>query len=236
MKEVPVNVLANLAGQVEVQGTEAPAAPFTFTSQVTLPDTAAPNQKKPVPFVARVQPTREGPLTSTVVVLTDVPKKPRTEIQVIAEGLAAGVSATPRQVDFGAVNPGAGIGPGKSIQLTNCDAADLMVTGARIEGPNASDFGIASPADPHMVVRPDMHGEFLVVLSPGKPGPKQATLVIEHASGTTTVDLVGTTIGPTDDDGRRETYYQCSAGGAAAPWPIGLAVLAVLRRRRRRAR
>ena len=71
------------------------------------------------------------------------------------------------------------------------------------------------------------------MLSPGVPGPKQATLVIEHAAGTTSVDLAGTTIGPADDGDRRETYYQCGAGGAAAPWPIGLVVLAVLRRRRR---
>lgn len=233
MKELPVSVLANLAGHVTVGGTIAPAAPFTFVPQVMLPATAEANQKQPVPFVARVQPTREGALTSTVVVLTDVPGTPRKEIQLTVEGLADGVSATPARVDFGGVNPG-GIPPGKPVQLTNCDAADLVVTGARIEGPNASDFGIASPADPRMTVRPTEHGEFLIVLSPGVPGPKQATLVIEHAAGTTSVDLTGTTIGPTDDGDRRETYYQCSAGGGAAPWPLGLAVLAMLRRRRRR--
>jgi uncharacterized protein (TIGR03382 family) len=73
--------------------------------------------------------------------------------------------------------------------------------------------------------------EFLIVLSPGEPGAKEAAIVFEHAGGPTRVDLVGSTIGSM---GLRESYYDCSAGGGgAAAWPIGLALVAVMRRRRR---
>jgi MYXO-CTERM domain-containing protein len=60
-----------------------------------------------------------------------------------------------------------------------------------------------------------------------------ATLVIDQDVDSTSIDLVGNATG--DGGGGNVdsgTYYDCSAGRPGAAWPLGIALLAMRRRRR----
>ncbi len=228
-----VTVSANLAGHVDVVAPPVASGPLA----IELPGGEMfPYRLEPkVPaltLTARFQPVAPERSPMAVRIATDAPMMQLKEIAMTGEGMPPGVGASPPRLDFGALDPGGPIGPGHELLLSNCLPQEVSVTGVRIEGPHANQFGIAAPADPLGPIAAFDRRSYLIVLSPGTPGLKEATIVFEHTAGATSVSLVGTTLGPGD---RRESYYDCSAGGGgAAAWPIGLALAAVLRRRRTR--
>jgi hypothetical protein len=174
-----------------------------------------------------------GPLSTQVVLDTNIPGQPTYTIDVAASGVAAGVSATPTAVEFGDIVMDT-TSTAKRVDLSNCSGAPLMVASAALSGTDASSFAIVSPSSNEIAqTLKDSDSEtFLIVMSPHASGPKVASLDITDSTGTRNVELRGTGVEPEVD---RETYYACSTSNGRAAWPIGL-VLAITVGRRRRSR
>lgn len=151
------------------------------------------------------------------------------------EGLAAGVTATPAEVDFGSTALGETT-IGQPVTLTNCTTDALEFSSPRLEGPDAGEFAIVLQP-PGTTIAPTAAAEWLVVLSPGAAGLKTATFAVDYPGGTATVALLGEGLSPsvTDPDGETPSYYSCSAGRTASAWPLLLALGWLGRRRRSRA-
>ena len=230
----PLAVFASAAGGYTITGLTAPEAPFTFApvAPVTLPGIVEGDHGNDVPFEVSVTPAVPGPLTAIARLSVDIRSAPTREIALTAEGIEAGVTAFPGALDFGTVE---GIAPGHTVQLTNCTGAPLAVLSAAITGPNADEFGIAQPSDPAITLDNKARQDFVIVMAPRTPGPKIAQLIIQHAAGAQTVELVGNGAGEVPAPPSRDTYYRCSAGGGATgAWPLALALGLLARRRRRR--
>ena len=94
-------------------------------------------------------------------------------------------------------------------------------------GSDKGEFSLVT-SDVAKTLMPTESENFTVIMSAHSNGDKLAQLSIETSTGPIDVDLDGSVGGSIE----RETYYACAVGGAAALWPIGLALLALLRRRR----
>jgi len=227
---MPVAVFASAQGDVKINAVSTPASPFGFMAGQSLPATARGNHGNDVLFTASVDPVAAGTFDKTVTLDTDLPGVPSRDISLHATALPAGVTATPAMLDFGTIAANL-VAPAQSVDLTNCNAADLQITGAHIEGASPGEFAIVSQ-DVAGTVAPAASKEVLVVMTPHSPGPKLAVLVIEHGESSF-VDLVGNGeggVGGGDDD--RVTYYRCNAGGPVGLAPLALVLLALRRRRR----
>lgn len=234
MKSMPLQLFATNAGAFQVMSFTTPAAPFTFTGS---PGLAEGNHGNNLEFTAAVTPAIEGLQSTTVTVTTDIPGAPTRDFALSVEGLPDGVSAFPPAVDYGTVDIG-GSTLFKSVKLTNCSTGPLTVTGAAIEGDAADDFefvGVAGNLPLERTLEPTETEEFLIIMSPKLlPGNRTANFVVTHSDGKTTARLDGTAIGELPEDTKGpETYYECSAGGSGGAF-VGLAILGLLIRRRRR--
>ena len=80
--------------------------------------------------------------------------------------------------------------------------------------------------------QPVCHG---ALMTPQSVGPKEAEFVVDYDGGTVRVPLVGDGLGDLDPTGGADefSYYECNAGGVAGLAPMALAMLGLLRRRRR---
>ena len=228
---MPVAVFASAQGDVSIDAASTPASPFGFMAGQSLPAIAKGNHGNDVMFTASVAPVTAGTFDKMVTLDTDLPSARMRNIALHADALPAGVTATPAMLDFGTITENL-VAPAQSVQLTNCNAADLQITGAHIEGASPGEFAIVSQ-DIAGTVAPAASKEVLVVMTPHSAGPKLAVLVIEHGENSF-VDLVGNGeggVGNGDDD--RVTYYRCNAGGPVGLAPLALVLLALRRRRRR---
>jgi MYXO-CTERM domain-containing protein len=225
-----IEVFASEAGDIILEQLTLPAAPFDAMVVDTLPKGLAGNHTGASATV-RVTMTAATPgeFTDAIALTSNVPVMATTEVQLEGIALAGGIAATPNLVHFGTTAPDTTTSI-KEVQLTNCGTTDLMFDRAQITGANATDFTLIG-ANPPRTLAPTESEVFMVVMQPETPGFKIAQLVLSHSEGTTVADLDGTAEGSPKD---RETYYSCSTGHAAAIWPIGLALLALRRRRRRR--
>lgn len=226
----PVTLYASAAGRVDVSSVTAPQAPFSATSTTGM---LQGNHGNMLMLVAGVAPTAPGDLSDKLVVHTNLPV-PDQEVALTAKALPAGVSATPANVHFGPTRTMMTT-TAKEVVVSNCSAGPLKVAATRIEGADAADFAVVS-APPSQPIAERGSSSFLVVMTPHGNGGKQAQLVIEFDGGSvTTVPLDGNGFGGDDaSGGEKGTYYSCNAGGASAFGAgLGLAILAILRRRRR---
>jgi uncharacterized protein (TIGR03382 family) len=227
---MPVAVFASAQGDVQINSTTTPSAPFGFMPGQTLPATAKGNHGNDVMFTASVNPAAAGALDATATLDTDLPGANMRDITLHAVALPAGVTATPSMLDFGTIAENL-VAPAQSVDLTNCNTADLQITGAHIEGAAPGEFAIVSQ-DVAGTVAPASSKQVLVVMTPHSAGPKLAVLVIEHGENSF-VDLVGNGEGGAGgDDEDRVTYYRCNAGGPVGLAPLALVLLALRRRRR----
>ena len=125
----------------------------------------------------------------------------------------------------------------ESVQITNCASTPAVLSNARIEGPDASEFAIVLPPASSTVPATGTV-TWLVVMATRATGVKHATFIVDGPDGPVSVELTGEglgEIGPvvTDPDGK-PSYYACSAGGSVtSAWPLALAFALLLRRRRR---
>jgi uncharacterized protein (TIGR03382 family) len=207
-----------------------PATPATLA----MPHLLEGNGGTSVQFDVEVRPTTVGPVSGTFTMSTDIPKSVPFGVGLIATALPLGANVTPQgPVDFGTVKVGETSAPTK-ITFTNCSAAAITLSGATIVGDQ--DFSIG--AIPTMEVGPNASVDIEILLTPRFGGVKLASLEIAHPDGISAVSFIGNGDGPPEVEppeppDPRDTYYRCSAGGATGASPLLLAVLFVLRRRKR---
>ncbi|MGE0395132.1 MAG: choice-of-anchor D domain-containing protein [Kofleriaceae bacterium] len=229
-KTADLMVYATASGPVNLTSITQPGAPFSISGTGGLLE---PNHGNIISLTARVTAQAAGELGDSFTLNTNLPGAAAMhEVQLQGVALPAGVTPTPNLVHFG---PGRIGSPttAKKITISNCGSSALQITGARIEGPSASEFTIVGPEDPLQSIPTMGELEFLVVMNPVTTGTKLAKLVVEYEGGVAETDLDGNGFGiDTDEGGEKTTYYTCSAGGAGG-LPIALALL-VMRRRRRR--
>lgn len=222
-------VYASSEGNVQLLSVTPPAAPFTVAA---TPGTLQGNHASELPVEVSVTATAPGILDDKLVLTTDVPGKPTHEVPVKATAIPAGVAPTPERTHFGPGRVGQ-ISSAKSIVISNCRSTPAQITSARIDGLSAAEFAIVSPADTNVAIPAMGALEFLVVMTPQTNGVKDAQLVLEHDGGTTIAFLDGNGFGGEGGPEKlRETYYACSTGRGTTLWPLALALLVVLRRRR----
>lgn len=234
-KSADLMVYATASGPVNLMGITQPGTPFSVSGSGGMLE---PNHGNTIMLTARVSATAAGELDDSFMLNTNLPGAGAMhEVHLEGVALPAGVSPTPNVVHFGPGRTGTPT-TAKKVTVSNCGTSALDITGARIEGPSASEFAIVGPEDPLQTI--DIMGEleFLVIMNPSTPGTKVAKLVVEHAGGVVEADLDGNGFGVTDEGGEKTTYYTCSAGsGAAGGVPLALALLLMRRRApRRRAR
>ena len=235
MKDQPFTIIGNDQGSFKVQSITQPDAPFTLTAP-TLPANVQGDGASMLSFKVTAAPTTAGHQVSTMMVATDIPGGAPHMINLSVDGLAAGVSPTPDALDFGS-NPINTTTIGQDVDLSNCSAAPITASNARIEGPDAADFAIVQ-APASAMIAPTTSASWLVVLTAHSVGPKQANFVVDYDGGTATVALAGEGLGDVGSGSSsggagEKSYYSCAAGGGGAGWPFAAALLVVIRRRRR---
>lgn len=239
-KQQSFSILANEDGGFVVQQIADPPAPFAVMAP-TLPATVQGGGTNMVSFDVTASPTAAGVAMGSFDVTTDIPNAAPHTIDLAVTGLAAGVTATPSELDLGS-NPIDQTTIAQSVHLTNCSTDPITLSNARIEGPDASEFAIVAQPDSAMLASTGL-ASWLIVLQAHTPGVKQADFAVDYDGGTATVTLDGEGLGSdgsglgsnSTGTGRGGSYYACSAGGPSAAWPIGLALLALVVPRRRRA-
>lgn len=229
-----VTIAANADGGFRVTGVSTPDGPFTVTTPTlpaTLQGAGANNQM----LTFTTAPTAVGPAAATVIVTTDIPNAPPRGLDLSVTGLTAGISATPFELDLG---PSEVNVPtiGQEVSVTNCSTSAAELTNPRIEGDDAADFAIVQA--PGLMLGPNDTVSWLIIANPHSIGSKSALFSVDHAGGTASVMLNADGLGePVGEDPAADgatSYYACSTGTGAASLPIGLALAALLIRRRRR--
>lgn len=221
-------LIANQQGWFELGSISDPQPPFTVTAE--LPASVAGNGGTAT-FQITAAPEAPGVVTATAAVHTDIPHGADHPVNLSVHGLPMGVTATPDSLDLGSheVNTTA---IGQEAQLSNCGASPIGFSGARIEGPDASEFAIVA-APPSSMIAPNGLVTWLIVLQPHSVGSKRAVFAVDHDGGTETIDLLGEGMSTAG----RGSYYACSTGQPVALWPLAAALLALrLRGRERRRR
>ena len=235
MTDQTFTIIANDQAAFKISAISTPDAPFTLVAPA-LPLVVQGAGASMATFDVNVAPTEAGPVTATMTLTTDIPGATPRTIELHAEGLPAGLSGTPSLLDFGSSALEVTT-LGEEISVTNCSTSPVMVMNPRIEGTDASEFAIVLPPA-SLTVPPSGTIKWLVVMAPRTVGVKQALFTIDLPDGSVSVEIAGEGLGelpPVDtDDAGRPSYYACSTTGSAAhAWPFALALVLVLRRRRR---
>lgn len=225
-----VSVYAAADGSFEVEGGTT-VAPFSVVP-LAQPHQILPLGEGRQTFMVSVtppEPTQDNAeLTGALKIQNDAPLQNNFEIAMSAQPLPAGVTTT-EELSLGVATIGE-FTPAQPVTFTNCSDTAVMITEEpRFLGANASEFKLSRAFQPTLVERAQTI-EIDVLFAPKAPGQRLAELEITYTGGTSTISLVGDGLGELDG---RDTYYACSTGGDAA-WPLGLVVIVIARRRRRR--
>ena len=225
-----VTVYATASGTVTLKTADVSPSPLFAVGSGS--GTLMGNHANEIKVSVTAAPTTVGDFMGTLTLDTNIPGMMSQDIALQGTALQAGVGATPNLVHFGAVMTGL-ISAEQQVVLTNCGTSDLTLTGASFTGTDPGEFQVISPTSFPVTVTKTLSQTFDVVMTPHSVGPKSATLVIAQDSGTTSAIFDGMGIaGSGGGNTERETYYACSTGRSTAAWPIGLALLALRRRRR----
>ena len=236
-KTQDVAIAANAEGPFKLTAVSMPTAPFTLVAP-SLPANVQGLGANHLTLTLGSSPTAVGPATAAIMLTTDIPGATPHELDLDSTGLAAGVSATPAELNLGPSQVNSTT-IGQEVQVTNCSTTGAVLSNPRLEGQDAGDFAIVE--QPSLMIGANGTARWLIVAQPHSAGAKTAMFSVDHAAGTSSVilladglsDQVGT--GPPGAGGRA-SYYQCSTGTATTSWPVGLALGALLLRRRRRVR
>jgi len=227
-----VDVHAYASGPADVQLTQLTGV-ATPVSTNFAPGMVRGNHNGELTFTTTFAPTTDSVLGATpseLAIDTNLPSASTYLLQVTGFVVPDGITATPTAVDFGTVAVDATTS-GYQIVLSNCGTSgQLEVTTAEIRGVNKSSFTIVLPIPIAQTLDVGKGETFVLVMSPHTAGLQTAELVITYSGGEAHVPLTGQGDEPFTD---RKTYYACSVGNGTAAWPIGLALLALRRRRRR---
>jgi uncharacterized protein (TIGR03382 family) len=237
-------VCANVATTAEVSVYAAADGSFTVEGgTTTAPFSVVPLQESHqiLPLgegrqnfmvsITPAEPTEDNTeIAGELAIQNDAPLQNNFAIPMTAQPLRAGVTTT-EELSLGVAEVGE-FTSAQPVKFTNCSETDIMIVEEpRILGANASEFKLSRAFQPTLVARAQTI-ELDVLFAPKAPGQRVAELEIVYAGGTSTIALVGDGLGGELDG--RDTYYACSSGGGEAAWPLGLVVIAIGRRRRRR--
>jgi hypothetical protein len=223
------SLVANDLGGFMLAGISDPGAPFTVSGPA-MPVKVLGAGASQVRFSVVAMPTEVGVATAPLVLHTDIPRAKDHTLQLSVLGLPPGISATPESIDLGS-NPLNTTTLGQEVHLSNCTGAPIGFSNARIEGGDALDFAIVQQPSSAMIASAG-RATWLIVLQAHSVGVKQSTFKVDHDGGTASIAIVGEGLG---DLGKgRASYYACAAGRPSALWPIAIALIGVVRRRRRR--
>jgi hypothetical protein len=145
--------------------------------------------------------------------------------------IPTGTAVSPAKLDFGSLDVSL-VSAASVVTLRNCDAAPVTL---RVEGLSAERGPLdAWQIDPAMVERTLASQETLTIaarFTPKRTGLHHAKIVVRVDGEQRFVDLLGEGLGPALD---KASLYacDCSSSRPLGAWPIPLALLLVLRRRR----
>jgi len=235
-KNQTFNLIANDEGSFELTAASAPEDPSFMLTPPTLPALVKGSAANMVQFTVGASPTTPGDVTSTISLTTDIPSAMPHVLNLHALGLAGGVNGPP-QVDLGG-NPINQTSVGQHVEISNCTDTPVTITAVMLSGMDSSEFAIVDQPD-SPTIAPFGSAKWLVVLQAHTEGVKAASFDATTDGGVmTSVPLIGEGLGVGGDtgstDGTKSSYYACNAAHASSLWPIGLALGALLLRRRRR--
>lgn len=223
-------------GSFKLTSVSTLAAPFTLTTP-TLPATVQGAAANRVKLTVAGAPTTDGDITASFMFDTDIPMGTAHTINLHMLGLTEGVNGPP-SVDLGGnlVNQ---TSLGQHVEISNCTAAPVTITSVNISGTDAADFTLVDQPT-ELTIMPAASIKWLVILDPHSTGEKAAVFNALFDGGTTAVPLIGEGLGSgvgsgDGGDGSKSSYYACNTGSPVGLAPIGIALGALVLRRRRRA-
>ncbi len=152
-------------------------------------------------------------------------------VPVTVDYIPSGTAVSPATLDFGQV-PVQVRSDQQSVTLQNCDTVATMVMLGPVKGlEGPARAWDVEPSTGSYVLAPGEQLTLAVAFVPQEPGAHHGRLSVDVGGTTSTVDLYGDATGPNLD---HTSFYACtcSQGGPAGGWPIALAVLVIVRRRR----
>lgn len=155
-----------------------------------------------------------------------------TTTTVTAEFIATGGAIAPSRVDFGAVAVHLTSAP-RTIRIQNCGTDEISLSGVRIEP--RDEFRDVSLQPLPAVLLPKQTATIHVEFTPRRPGVRAGTLGVTSSNGELLATLEGFGDGIGSNDGSVRSLYACTCSGSGAPsrgWPIALALVLIVRRRR----
>ncbi|HEU0032098.1 MAG TPA: choice-of-anchor D domain-containing protein [Kofleriaceae bacterium] len=160
----------------------------------------------------------------------DVPLAP-FQIPVALEFIASGTAVSPSRLVFGTLDLDEE-SPARVITLENCGTEPTVVaySGVTATRGGANAWHVLPPADERTLL-PDEKMQITVSFAPTTPGAHVAELRLDLGGQQRIVTLEGDAIGTAVGD---TSFYacNCTTGTPAGGWPIGIALVLVLRRRR----
>lgn len=132
-------------------------------------------------------PTDFGPLTASLLVITDMPSAVARAVSLTGTGGGADIACAPSTVEFGLTSVGGDVR--RSVTCTNRGSDPLEISQSTIVGPNFAVVG--GPIGP---VSPGASTDFLLSFAPVALGASQAVLTIvsnDPDSPQVTIDLSG---------------------------------------------
>ena len=179
---------------------------------------------------------KPGMQTDTLLWATDVAVEHQVDVtptMVSAEFIATGGAIAPSLVDFGQLPVRAPSTP-RTIRIQNCGTDEISL--ARLQIAPADEFRDVSTVPLPATLRSKETATIDVEFTPRRTGARTATLSVTSSMGELQSRLIGQGVGEAEPDGDVRSLYACSCSGPGAPargWPLALALVLIVRRRRR---
>lgn len=209
-------------------------SPFqlTYTSPVAYPY-QLPSGARATLQVTPLRQMTAGEQADDLVWTTDVEGQESVTTQVVARFLEDGGAITPQLIDFGGITVG-GTAPTRLVRIQNCGTEPIMLV-PPVFAPGGEFVDVSTTPLPASLA-PLQLATLEIGFSPRQRGPRIAALTVASSKGPLIVQLRGDGL---DDPARKRdttSFYACSATGPANGVPLGLALVVLCGRHRRRRR
>jgi hypothetical protein len=175
--------------------------------------------------------TTEGAVEGTLTWHDDVPTD--HSVPVTLEYVTSGTAVSPRGLDYGTV-PVDDPARSQYVKLQNCDLtpSTIEIESLRAKQGTLAAWRIDPPVGTKRQLSLHQTQDVTVTFDPTGRGRYEAELIVRAADGRKVIQLLGDSTGRDFDD---TSFYTCTCTGGAPPlhgWPIVLAVVLIVRRRR----